>query len=85
MGIKSSTGKTKNKGKDMQERVKIFFSRESLKSLEKDINLFLASTNATFVSIEYDTILATDEWGTGVLLTYIPEVENEKKERKKQS
>lgn len=65
----------------MLERVKIFFCRESLKQLEKEVNLFLQSTNGQFVAIEYDTILATEEWGTGILLTYLPEIKMKKKNK----
>lgn len=66
----------------MNHRVKIFFAKESLKQLEKEINKFLQVTAATFVSIEYDTILSEEIWGTAVLLTYIPEEFHEKSERK---
>lgn len=57
----------------MEQRVKIFFESGNLKILEKDINNFLIRTKGTFVSAEYDTILHGRDWGTGVLLTYIPE------------
>lgn len=66
----------------MLERVKIFFCRESLKQLEKEVNVFLEATNGEFVAIEYNTILATEEWGTGILLTYLPEIKVDKQIRK---
>lgn len=64
----------------MDERVKIFFAKESLKTLEKEVNNFLYKTQGTLISIEYDTILAIDTWGTGILLTYKPEKSDEKAE-----
>jgi hypothetical protein len=68
----------------MDEKVKIFFAKESLKTLEREVNHFLCRTPGTLISIEYDTILAIDTWGTGVLLTYMPEKKNEKTEGKEE-
>ena len=64
----------------MDERVKIFFNQESLKTLEREVNGFLCKTRGELISIEYDTILAVDTWGTGILLTYKPEKKDEKDE-----
>lgn len=56
----------------MDQRIKLFFSNQGMKSLEKEVNHFLRNTDGNFISAEYDTILAIDEWGTGILVTYIP-------------
>lgn len=68
----------------MDERVKIFFNEESLKTLEREVNSFLCRTRGELISIEYDTILAVDVWGTGILLTYKPEKKDEKDEGKEE-
>lgn len=57
----------------MEQRVKIFFEPGNVKALENSVNNFLKRTHGAFVSIEYDTILGGRDWGTAVLLTFIPE------------
>jgi hypothetical protein len=57
----------------VEQRVKIFFESGNTRALENSVNNFLKRTKGTFVSTEYDTILGGRDWGTGVLLTYIPE------------